>query len=465
MKKEHLELKVGIVTFLALVLSAALLIVVEDRNILQKTYLVKVGFDDAKLLMEGSAVHLSGVKVGRVDGVFINPKLTAGKQVIVQLEIQDGFSIPKGSTFSIVSFGFFGTNYVGITPPEDLDLENVGYIEKNSVVIFQGTNPASFQDLIARGKSVRGRLEDILDNVNEVVGDSETKSGLRQIVKNMESSTSKLDSIMGTLKSDFTAVSEDVLKITSNLQGILVANRSRIDSSLENVEGFTEQIEQIAAENRSKIHSVVLRIDQITADIHDDGQLKQSLQKIRDNFVKVSENVKSLTLRANEIVQNPALEEKIHSAIDSAKNAANALTEIKEDIYSTETSFSSQVLYSGRNSHFQSNFHVDTQFKDKYFMKLGVEDTSVDSDISIVQGGIKQNGTLYRAGLLKDKFGVGIERKIGNVEVGLESYDINDPKHRAFTKIPVNESTSVMMKLDRMNKNNRDVLVGVSHKF
>ena len=74
MKRELIELKVGIVSFLALICGVALLLIVEDTNLLQKSYSINVGFTDADVARRLQVKHMSGVKIGRVNGLYINLK-------------------------------------------------------------------------------------------------------------------------------------------------------------------------------------------------------------------------------------------------------------------------------------------------------------------------------------------------------------------------------------------------------
>lgn len=468
MKRELIELKVGIVSFLALICGVALLLIVEDTNLLQKSYSINVGFTDAAMLLEGSNVNMSGVKIGRVNGLYINLKPSQEYKVIANLEINTEFDIPLNSTFTIGSSGLFGTNYVKIDPPAQIPTDQIQFISRNSEKVFLGTQPESFQDLVVQGKSALEKVESILGHVESVVGDAPTKTSLKNIVKNLEASTSQVDLFLTDLRKEFQSISVDVLSITSNLNEILVANRSSVRQSIDNLKHLSQNMREITNHNKHKIDSILSRIDEITISVEDNGGLKKSLRKIRGNFEKLGENMEAVSQKAREIIENPQLEEKIHEAIGSATTAADALTDIKRDLYSTNTTFTSQVLYSAKNDHFESNFYLDTEFKNKYLLKMGIENSETDSGLSMFQGGMKRSDMTFRAGILEDKFGLGIEKDVLNkkMTVGLETYDLNDPAYRAFTKYHWREGSSLMMRVDKVNKGDeRDVMVGISHKF
>ena len=384
------------------------------------------------------------------------------------MKINTEYDIPINSTFTIGSSGLFGTNYVKIDPPTEILQDELQYISRNSEKVFLGTQPESFQDLVVQGKSALEKVESILGHVESVVGDAPTKASLKKIVKNLEASTGQVDLFLTDLREEFQSISVDVLSITSNLNEILVANRSSVKRSIENLEHLSQDMREISNHNKHKIDNIIGRIDEITLSVEDNGGLKNSLRKIRGNFERLGENMEAVSQKAREIIENPQLEEKIHEAIGSATTAADALTDIKRDLYSTNTTFTSQVLYSAKNDHYESNFYLDTEFKNKYLLKMGIENSETDSGLSLFQGGMKTSDLTLRAGILEDKFGLGIEKEImdDKVTVGLETYDLNDPAYRAFTQYHWREGSALMMRIDKINKSEeRDVMVGVSHRF
>lgn len=468
MKRELIELKVGIVSFLALICGVVLLLVVEDTNLLQKTYPMNVGFPDAAMLLEGSNVNMAGVKIGRVRGLYINLKPNQDYKVIANLEINSEHLIPRNSSFTIGSSGLFGTNYVKIDPPVQMPEEGFEYIPQDSEEIHIGIKPDSFQDLVVQGKSALQKVETILGHVESVVGDKPTQISLKQIVKNLENSTAKADLFLSDLRSEFQSISVDVLAITSSLNEILMSNTTAINRSIQNVEKISSDMEEISRINKHKIARILDRIDEVALAVEDNGEFKKSLRKIRSHFERLGENMEAVSQRTRDIIENPKLEDKIHEAIGSATLAADALTDIKRDLYSTDTTFTSQVLYSAKNNHYESNFYLDTEFKNKYLLKMGIENSETDSGVSLFQGGIKHEDATLRAGILEDKFGLGVEKNLlkDKVTVGLETYDLNDPAYRAFTKYHWRDGSAVMMRIDKINKDKeRDVMVGVSHRF
>lgn len=467
MRKDHLELKVGIVSFLALLLASTLIFVVEDLTLFPDDYALRVGFPDAELLLEGANVNMSGVKIGKVGAMYINLQPSEEQKVIIELQIFKQHLIPKGSQFRIASSGFFGTHYLRITPPEKVPQGGFEFIEPNHQVILQGDSTTNIEELLNKGKGALDRVQSILDHVNDVVGNPNTKTDIGAIVANFRESSESLTMTMNSLKVDFQTVSEDVLEVTSHLKFIMMARKQNLMNTLENFELVSGNLRDITSGNKERIEEILKKIDDITSAIEDDGQFKEAMARIRTNFVKVSESVVQLTGRAQDIIENPELESKLHGAIDSATNAASALADIKRDIYSIDTRFSTRALYSPTEGNFESSYYLDTTFKNRYLLKVGFENGDTSSGITQVHGGIHRHGYAFRAGISYDKFGLGIDRNFfeNKIQIGLESYDLNDPIHRIFAKFRMNNHTSVMIRWDDLSGSDDDLRIGLHHTF
>jgi phospholipid/cholesterol/gamma-HCH transport system substrate-binding protein len=79
----------------------------------QASYVVTAKFDNIGGLKVGAPVSLSGVRIGRVDAVAIDP---AELRAVVTLSIDSHYArIPDDSDAAIQTSGLLGANYVGIT--------------------------------------------------------------------------------------------------------------------------------------------------------------------------------------------------------------------------------------------------------------------------------------------------------------------------------------------------------------
>jgi phospholipid/cholesterol/gamma-HCH transport system substrate-binding protein len=114
MKNTKLELTVGIFVLLGLAAVGYLTIKLGTGSMISgQTYLIESRFANAGGLHSGSSVMLSGVTVGRVEGVRMDP---ADYSAIVTLRVVSGLRLPTDSMASIKTSGLLGDKYVSLAP-------------------------------------------------------------------------------------------------------------------------------------------------------------------------------------------------------------------------------------------------------------------------------------------------------------------------------------------------------------
>ena len=111
-------------------------------------YVLKARFDKADGLSEGTDVKISGVRVGKIDSIEVDPKTFFA---VVTFHISQDIELPTDSSANVASDGLFGGKYLSITPGgEDETLKSGEEIEHT-------TGPINLEGLI--GKFVMSKDE------------------------------------------------------------------------------------------------------------------------------------------------------------------------------------------------------------------------------------------------------------------------------------------------------------------
>lgn len=117
MKKSNLELAVGFFVLLGLAAVAYLTIKLGSGSLVNgDTYLVEARFSNAGGLHTGCSVLLSGVVVGRVDKIRMEP---ADYSAIATLRVTSKLKLPTDSMASIKTSGLIGDKFVSLSPGAD----------------------------------------------------------------------------------------------------------------------------------------------------------------------------------------------------------------------------------------------------------------------------------------------------------------------------------------------------------
>lgn len=109
--------KVGLLTFLSLILLLGVVVKVKGRTF-SNAERVEIKFKDVNGMRPGAAVQMMGMRVGQVEEV--NPFISEEENYVkVKFVITEkGIDIPKASAFSIQQSGLIGELFLEITPPK-----------------------------------------------------------------------------------------------------------------------------------------------------------------------------------------------------------------------------------------------------------------------------------------------------------------------------------------------------------
>lgn len=87
------------------------------------TYVVHARFGNVAGVNAGANVVISGVTVGRVEAVRLNPE---NFSAIVDLELRDDVKLPVDSIVSVKTAGLIGDKYLAVQPGADTELIAAG---------------------------------------------------------------------------------------------------------------------------------------------------------------------------------------------------------------------------------------------------------------------------------------------------------------------------------------------------
>ena len=124
MKKHKVEFLVGLFVLLALASLAWLTLRVGSGSLPSgETYLIESRFTNAGGLHAGSSVLLSGVTVGRVEEIRMEP---SDYSAIVTLRLLSTLRLPSDSMASIKTSGLIGDKFVSLSPGAEEDYLSPG---------------------------------------------------------------------------------------------------------------------------------------------------------------------------------------------------------------------------------------------------------------------------------------------------------------------------------------------------
>lgn len=289
MDKKRLETKVGLFVFIGLVLLAVLLVQFSRGNsIFRRTYTVKLETRNVGGLKMKSSVLLSGVPVGSVKDIDLNP---SGTNVTVTLQLYKSLPVYHDARFVVQQSGFLGDQFIAIIPttnaPPLLADGDTVYCEE----------PFDLQEVARSAAGFIQRLDGTAKKLDAAMTD------LRAQVLNAQT----LANFGGAL-TNLRLFTEQALGTVQNINGVVATNGAQISAAVSNAVLFSANLVRLSdsangilATNGANLTETTEKIKQLAADVQagkglagallQNPQLATNLQDIAENLSITTSNL------------------------------------------------------------------------------------------------------------------------------------------------------------------------------
>ncbi|MBR6012232.1 MAG: MCE family protein [Selenomonadaceae bacterium] len=396
---------------------------------------VYAGFKQVVGLEKQSAVRLSGVPVGNVAEIKND-----GGGVTVTLNIKPDLKIPKASQVSVSSSGVMGEKFINIMPGKD----NGNYLENGDYVY--GVEETDMNTMFDGMNNVMVKVEDLLKDVQTVLGDKTFQTSVVEMSKNLKSASGHVDEFTAALERMAVGNEGNVAQMAGQMNEILAG----MNRSMANVENMTANMNKFAG----------------------DPKTVEELQTTLKNISDTSKNIANMAENINKVAGDPKVAEDMKDTIHNAKNLTERADKILTKVQGASDKFSKievtpsvDVLYSGKNSDWNTNFNLDINSGSTEF-KIGAENIGERTKLN-AQVGKRFDDVGARAGIIAGKPGIALDAYAGkNVKFSAEAYDPNDAKLRLKSQFKVADSTYILGEWhDVTHKDSRAAYFGVKREF
>ena len=180
-----LEVKVGAFVVLGLTLLIIFIFAIGDfSTVFQPGYSLRVLFDSANGITDGSPVQYAGVEVGKVQAVqivYATPQ--AVPKVELQVRLPSRVRVRADDEAAISTFGLLGEKYLEIRPGGGVG----AVLQPNDVMM--GKPPVSTERVIERSNEVLTEFKQTLQGLNSLVGDPEARIYLKEAIQEARDAT------------------------------------------------------------------------------------------------------------------------------------------------------------------------------------------------------------------------------------------------------------------------------------
>ncbi len=314
------QAQVGVFTVIALVALFVMGFYIADLPARIGAYKVGVHFRDAAGLRAGAQVLESGVAIGTVDSIQLQPDFS----VDVILSIRGNVDIPRNSRFIIQAPLTGEPNLVIAPPPPERFAPSRGPAPLPTAIAIlprevlpideqpAGTNPITLQDLLEQGQGQLATLSQLLDALNKrapgllatlqstLDNANQLTISANQTFRQFAQNASQLSSQLGA---QFVATSNNLNQMTSTLNATTQADAPRLTALLtsldsaavslnETMDSFKSlaqnpQMRQNLIDTTQSIAKTAATIAQITEDLRTVSGNPQTQAQLRDTVANL----------------------------------------------------------------------------------------------------------------------------------------------------------------------------------
>lgn len=201
-----------------------------------------VMFNSVAGLSDSAAVRFSGLPVGQVVDVRLDPELSG--QVLVRVEVEADTPVRTSSVATIESLGVTGVSYVSISSGDSED-PLLAAVSDDPIPVVP-SRPSALQSVTEGAPEILDEVLQISRSVSDILG-PENQQRVTAILANIESSSANLQGALD----DISAVTEtlatatgDIGRFTAQLEDISSAATDTLrtaDATLTEVRGLAER--------------------------------------------------------------------------------------------------------------------------------------------------------------------------------------------------------------------------------
>ncbi len=238
MEYRRSEIRAGIFLLLSFAVFVVMVFAVSDiKSIFKKKKEIRVLFAFSEGVEKNAPVRYSGLKIGKVEGVRIAPE--HHDQVEVTLSVYGDVVVRQDTKAAIKTLGLVGGKYVELsTGSFDSPPLAPGQLLKGEVSL-------KLEDLTAAALTVVGKLMNIANNLDGVLGDPALSKSLKTTVQNLQEVSDNVKVM--------TSGKEEVARSLKNLPDIM----KKLDTSADNLKTITEKTDKLVGENGKNIDAMM----------------------------------------------------------------------------------------------------------------------------------------------------------------------------------------------------------------
>ncbi|RZJ71329.1 MAG: MCE family protein [Flavobacterium sp.] len=294
------ETKVGVLAAVAI----ALLIIgynfLKGNSIFTNETILYARYSQVDGLAVSKPVLINGYQIGRVAALELQPDAT----IKATLKINGKYEIPKNTVARLEGTDLLGSKAIVLTLGNDKNFAVDGdFLQTNVEKGLMET----FQPVQKKAEQIIAKMDSVLSSVNTILNPNLQKNidrsftSIAGTLTSLESTSKKVDALVGSESSKLSAILSNVEAITANFKN----NSAKIDAVMKNLNTVTDKVAAVNFEETvNNANKAMQDLQTMVSDLKNGkGTLGALLndRQMYDNLTNASKNLDALMidLKAN----------------------------------------------------------------------------------------------------------------------------------------------------------------------
>lgn len=279
----------------------------KGKDIFDKQTIVFAEYEEVSGLSIANPVMINGFKVGQVSDMYFHPNMSGN--IIVEITLQNKLPIPENTFARIFSADIMGSKAI------ELKLGNSSIAIDNGDTLATSIEASLMDEVNAQVQPIKMKAENLLASIDSLVvafqtvfnedareNLKESFNDIRQTFGNLQSTTSNIDELVTTEKSNISSILENVDSLTYTLS----QNRQQISNIITNFESISDSL------SRADIPGTFIRANKAIDELNiilsqiNEGQGTVGMLMHNDTlYMEMNRSAEELNLLLKDIRENP----------------------------------------------------------------------------------------------------------------------------------------------------------------
>ncbi len=244
-------------------------------------------------LNEGDPVTVKGVRKGEITSIKL-----VGDSVLINFTLENDVVIKSDYTVEVAMTSFTSGKQLYIEPgktaPEinyDAPLVGSSSGDINEIMKQMSGLANEVDTLLHKFQDNSDNLNDVLANVNEIVGDGQLKMDLKSTMSNFETTSRNLNLLVSENRSSISSITSKVDRTVSNVSDLVDETSPEFKRTFTEIQNMTMRIDSLILNLNGLVTDVKTK-DGTAGQIIYDDELYKNINKTLQEIEKLSESIR-----------------------------------------------------------------------------------------------------------------------------------------------------------------------------